>query len=97
YGFFIATLLFLGKRKLLSAYQGFERRVATSYDLSDIPHFRCAHLMKSRVCICCGATPSSAGWNVSRGIPRSVPNSKHDEPRAIVDRRGNLLHRCFHG
>ena len=30
-------LLFLGKRKLLSAYQGFQRSVAAFYDLSDIP------------------------------------------------------------
>ena len=37
YGFFIATLLFLGKRKLLLAYQGFERGVATFYDLPGIP------------------------------------------------------------
>src|SRR5437762_6741625 len=35
YGFFIATLLFLGKRKLLLAYQGFEQGVATFYDLPD--------------------------------------------------------------
>src|ERR1700722_8847046 len=36
YGFFIATLLFLGKRKLLLAYQGFGRGVATFYDLPGI-------------------------------------------------------------
>src|SRR6266705_1321827 len=40
YGFFIATLLFLGKRKLLLAYQGFERGVASFYDLPGIPSAR---------------------------------------------------------
>src|ERR1700722_10179987 len=37
HGFFIATLLFLRKRKLLLAYQGFEREVATFSDLPGIP------------------------------------------------------------
>jgi hypothetical protein len=37
YGFFIATPPFPGKRKLLLAHQGFERGVATFYDLPGIP------------------------------------------------------------
>src|SRR5207245_3705281 len=37
YGFFIATLLFSAKENSLSAYQGWERGVATFYDLPDIP------------------------------------------------------------
>src|SRR6266849_2399549 len=37
YGFFIATLLFSAKENSLSAYQGWERGVATFYDLTDIP------------------------------------------------------------
>src|ERR1035441_3548508 len=37
YGFFIATLLFSAKENSLSAYQGWERGVATFYDLPGIP------------------------------------------------------------
>jgi hypothetical protein len=37
YGFFIATLLFSAKENSLSAYQGWERGVATFYDLTGIP------------------------------------------------------------
>src|ERR1700687_5968306 len=36
YGFFIATLLFSAKENSLSAYQGWERGVATFYDLPGI-------------------------------------------------------------
>src|SRR5437870_1793998 len=37
YGFFIATLLFSAKENSLSAYQDWERGVATFYDLTGIP------------------------------------------------------------
>src|SRR6266849_194642 len=40
YGFFIATLLFSAKENSLSAYQGWERGVATFYDLTGIPATR---------------------------------------------------------
>src|SRR5437870_11591796 len=39
YGFFIATLLFSAKENSLSAYQGWERGVATFYDLPGIPRY----------------------------------------------------------